>query len=159
MRGQTAGGETEETPTGLLHYFIKSLLIRNMNETDFHLQLSEYSFERRFDERGAIEWMRANWWANKFMLFRVKRWFDSASGRFKRLKPSGPVETFRQTEVSSTDTLRSGFHLNNRHFLNGLTVVKSTSCFKCVWRRFRGAWGPVLVSAYTQYSTVKRLPC
>nr|XP_020477914.1 elongation of very long chain fatty acids protein 6-like isoform X1 [Monopterus albus] len=32
-----------------------------MNYTDAHLPLSEYSFERRFDERGAIEWMQANW--------------------------------------------------------------------------------------------------
>ncbi|XP_006806929.1 elongation of very long chain fatty acids protein 6-like [Neolamprologus brichardi] len=30
-----------------------------VNGTDF--QPSEYSFERRFDERGAIEWMQANW--------------------------------------------------------------------------------------------------
>lgn len=30
-----------------------------VNGTDFHL--SEYSFERHFDERGAIEWMQANW--------------------------------------------------------------------------------------------------
>ncbi|XP_071370858.1 very long chain fatty acid elongase 6-like, partial [Centroberyx affinis] len=32
-----------------------------MNETQFLLPLSEYDFERRFDERGAIEWMQANW--------------------------------------------------------------------------------------------------
>ncbi|KAM8859180.1 very long chain fatty acid elongase 6-like [Spinachia spinachia] len=31
------------------------------------LRLSEYSFERRFDERGAIEWMQANW--SKSFLF------------------------------------------------------------------------------------------
>ncbi|KAM4607887.1 elongation of very long chain fatty acids protein 6-like [Polymixia lowei] len=31
-----------------------------MNESDYRL-LSEYGFERRFDERGAIEWMQANW--------------------------------------------------------------------------------------------------
>lgn len=30
-----------------------------VNGKDF--QPSEYSFERRFDERGAIEWMQANW--------------------------------------------------------------------------------------------------
>ncbi|XP_047458443.1 elongation of very long chain fatty acids protein 6-like [Mugil cephalus] len=28
---------------------------------DLRLQLTEYSFERRFDERGAIAWMQANW--------------------------------------------------------------------------------------------------
>lgn len=33
----------------------------DVNETDFDVPLSEYSFERRFDERGAIEWMQANW--------------------------------------------------------------------------------------------------
>ncbi|XP_018517676.1 elongation of very long chain fatty acids protein 6 [Lates calcarifer] len=32
-----------------------------LNETDFHLPLSEFSFERRFDDRGAIRWMQANW--------------------------------------------------------------------------------------------------
>ncbi|KAM7386008.1 hypothetical protein PAMP_002034 [Pampus punctatissimus] len=32
-----------------------------LNETELHLHLSEYNFERRFDERGAIEWMQANW--------------------------------------------------------------------------------------------------
>ncbi|XP_041802897.1 elongation of very long chain fatty acids protein 6-like [Chelmon rostratus] len=31
------------------------------NESQLHLHLSEYSFERRFDERGAMEWMQANW--------------------------------------------------------------------------------------------------
>ncbi|KAM6956382.1 very long chain fatty acid elongase 6-like [Aplochiton taeniatus] len=31
-----------------------------MNETDI-LSLSEYAFERRFDERFAIEWMQENW--------------------------------------------------------------------------------------------------
>ncbi|XP_034537609.1 elongation of very long chain fatty acids protein 6-like [Notolabrus celidotus] len=30
-----------------------------LNETDLHL--SEYGFERRFDERGAILWMQENW--------------------------------------------------------------------------------------------------
>lgn len=30
-----------------------------LNETQ--LPLAEYGFERRFDERGAIEWMQANW--------------------------------------------------------------------------------------------------
>ncbi|KAG5831592.1 hypothetical protein ANANG_G00305330 [Anguilla anguilla] len=32
-----------------------------MNETDHHLHLVEYDFERRFDERVAIEWMQENW--------------------------------------------------------------------------------------------------
>ncbi|XP_037536596.1 elongation of very long chain fatty acids protein 6 [Nematolebias whitei] len=32
-----------------------------VNETEFHVQLSEYSFERHFDERGAIQWMQENW--------------------------------------------------------------------------------------------------
>lgn len=32
-----------------------------MNETDFLPPLSEFGFERRFDERRAIEWMQANW--------------------------------------------------------------------------------------------------
>ncbi|KAJ8359544.1 hypothetical protein SKAU_G00160690 [Synaphobranchus kaupii] len=32
-----------------------------MNETDYQLHLVEYDFERRFDERVAIEWMQENW--------------------------------------------------------------------------------------------------
>ncbi|KAJ8284662.1 hypothetical protein COCON_G00035120 [Conger conger] len=32
-----------------------------MNETEYPLPLTEYDFERRFDERGAIEWMQENW--------------------------------------------------------------------------------------------------
>ncbi len=32
-----------------------------MNATEFHLPLTEYDFERHFDERFAIEWMQDNW--------------------------------------------------------------------------------------------------
>lgn len=32
-----------------------------VNETDFHVQLAEFSFEQHFDERGAIHWMQENW--------------------------------------------------------------------------------------------------
>ncbi|XP_044229275.1 elongation of very long chain fatty acids protein 6-like [Thunnus albacares] len=32
-----------------------------LNETQLQLQLFAFSFERRFDERGAIAWMQANW--------------------------------------------------------------------------------------------------
>ncbi|XP_073338711.1 very long chain fatty acid elongase 6-like [Pagrus major] len=32
-----------------------------LNGTDFALPLSEFSFERRFDDRGAVRWMQANW--------------------------------------------------------------------------------------------------
>ncbi|XP_030011033.1 elongation of very long chain fatty acids protein 6-like [Sphaeramia orbicularis] len=32
-----------------------------MNETDLRVPLTEYSFEQRFDERGAIRWMQDNW--------------------------------------------------------------------------------------------------
>ncbi|XP_029377103.1 elongation of very long chain fatty acids protein 6-like [Echeneis naucrates] len=39
------------------------------NGTDLHLPLSEYVFERHFDERGAIEWMQANW--SKSFVFSV----------------------------------------------------------------------------------------
>ena len=32
-----------------------------MNETEHHTPLEEYDFERRFDERVALEWMQENW--------------------------------------------------------------------------------------------------
>ncbi|KAG7462596.1 hypothetical protein MATL_G00186440 [Megalops atlanticus] len=32
-----------------------------MNETQYQLPLTEYDFERQFDERVAIEWMQENW--------------------------------------------------------------------------------------------------
>ncbi|KAJ8264540.1 hypothetical protein GJAV_G00150480 [Gymnothorax javanicus] len=32
-----------------------------MNETEYPLPLAEYDFEKRFDERVAIEWMQENW--------------------------------------------------------------------------------------------------
>lgn len=32
-----------------------------MNATEFQLSLTEYDFERHFDERFAIEWMQDNW--------------------------------------------------------------------------------------------------
>lgn len=76
MSGQTAGGDAEETLLTLitlitllswLHIFwpVPHMDVLLLNRTDFVLPLAEYSFERRFDERGAIEWMQANWWANK----------------------------------------------------------------------------------------------
>lgn len=53
-----------------------------MNGTELHL--SEYGFERRFDERGAIRWMQENWWgspslrASWRMYFTLKRCCDAA---------------------------------------------------------------------------------
>uniref|UniRef100_A0A671MNM9 Uncharacterized protein n=1 Tax=Sinocyclocheilus anshuiensis TaxID=1608454 RepID=A0A671MNM9_9TELE len=32
-----------------------------MNATEFQLPLTEYDFERHFDERFTIEWMQDNW--------------------------------------------------------------------------------------------------
>lgn len=57
MRGQTAGGLRASCFLSLLESERMEML--PVNGTDF--RLSEYSFERRFDERGAIEWMQANW--------------------------------------------------------------------------------------------------
>ncbi|KAJ7987539.1 hypothetical protein DPEC_G00327540 [Dallia pectoralis] len=37
-----------------------------MNETE-HIPLAEYDFERKFDEKGALEWMQENW--NKSFMF------------------------------------------------------------------------------------------
>jgi hypothetical protein len=31
-----------------------------MNETE-NIPLAEYDFERKFDEKGALEWMQENW--------------------------------------------------------------------------------------------------
>lgn len=61
-----AGGKPSETPAlatlGLsrLYFFPVLNFIKfrsEMNES----HLSEFSFERRFDDRGAMEWMQNNW--------------------------------------------------------------------------------------------------
>ncbi|KAG7215004.1 hypothetical protein INR49_022894 [Caranx melampygus] len=44
-----------------------SIIMLQVNGTQLHVPLSEYGFERRFDERGAIEWMQENW--SKSFLF------------------------------------------------------------------------------------------
>lgn len=40
---------------------------RKMNRSELQslLEAAEYDFERRFDERWALEWMQQNWWVQK----------------------------------------------------------------------------------------------
>lgn len=42
---------------------IKKNKIKKMNKSEFRslLKSAEYDFERRFDERWAVEWMQENW--------------------------------------------------------------------------------------------------
>lgn len=37
----------------------------NRSELQSLLKSAEYDFERRFDERWALEWMQENWWVQK----------------------------------------------------------------------------------------------
>ena len=61
-----------------------------MNESASGSPLEEYDFERRFDEREALEWMQENWWVGSVMeLFYCRsRQIDSPG-------QTGPVRAVR----------------------------------------------------------------
>ncbi|XP_030628561.1 elongation of very long chain fatty acids protein 6-like [Chanos chanos] len=57
-----------------------------MNETEFQLSLTEFSFERHFDERVAIEWMQENW-SKSFVFCGLYAAFVFGGQRFMRERP------------------------------------------------------------------------
>ncbi|MBN3321904.1 ELOV6 protein, partial [Atractosteus spatula] len=97
-----------------------------MNETEHPLPLSEYEFEQRFDERGAIDWMQENW-SKAFMFCGLYAALIFGGQQFMRQRPKLELRkplvvwSFSLAVFSIIGAVRTGLYM---------VYVLSTSGFK-----------------------------